>query len=121
MTTYLTLEDLVTLVNDLRVGPIRDIGLLDSAAHRPSSVIYGHESYPSTDLKAAVLLESIVRNHALVDGNKRLAWLAAVVFYALNDIDLDAPDDEAFDLVVAMAAGVTDAARAAEKFANWYG
>ena len=120
MTTYLTLEDLVTLVNDLRVGPIRDIGLLDSAAHRPSSVIYGHESYPSTDLKAAVLLESIVRNHALVDGNKRLGWLAVVVFYGLNDVVLDAPDDEAYDLVIAMASGAVSYEQAASLLAFWH-
>ena len=88
--------------------PIRDLGLLDSAAHRPTTSLYGQEAYPSLDAKAAVLLESIVRNNALVDGNKRLGWLALVVFYGLNGVDFDAPDDEAYDLVVGIAAGRLD-------------
>lgn len=102
---YLTLEDLLGLVADLRVGPVRDVGLLDAAAHRPRASVFGRDAYPELDLKAAALLESIVRGHALVDGNKRLGWLATVVFYGLNGIDLDAPDDEAYDVVVGVAAG----------------
>ncbi len=103
MTSYLSLEDLLTLATDLGVGPVRDIGLLDAAAHRPQVVLYGEQAYPDLDTKAAVLLESIVRNHALVDGNKRLGWLATVVFYGLNDVTLDAPDDDAYALVMAVA------------------
>lgn len=119
MTTYLTLEDLLRLVADLGVGPIRDLGLLDSAAHRPTTSLYGHEAYPDLDEKAAVLLESLVRNHALVDGNKRIGWLAVVVFYGLNGVELEAPDDEAFDLVVGMAAGEVEAAAAAARLRGW--
>ena len=104
MTSYLSLEDLLALANDLGVGPVRDIGLLDAAAHRPQVELYGVQAYPDLDTKAAVLLESIVRNHALVDGNKRLGWLATVVFYGLNDVTLDAPDDDdAYELVMAVA------------------
>lgn len=105
MTTFLSVEDLLALVEDLCVGPVRDLGLLDSAAHRPTTVIFGRPAYASVDEQAAALLDSVVRNHALVDGNKRLGWLAVVVFYGLNDIDLDAPDDEAFDLVMSIASG----------------
>lgn len=119
MTTYLTLEDLLRLVADLGVGPIRDLGLLDSAAHRPTTSLYGLEAYPGLDDKAAVLLESLVRNHPLVDGNKRIGWLAVVVFYGLNGVDLDAPDDDAFDLVVGMAAGEVEPAEAAARFRGW--
>ena len=104
VTCYLSLEDLLTLAGDLRVGPVRDLGLLDAAAHRPQVELYGAQAYPDLDTKAAVLLESIVRNHALVDGNKRLGWLATVVFYGLNDATLDAPDDDAYELVMAIAA-----------------
>lgn len=81
MIEYLTLEDVLALVDDLEVGPIRDIGLLDSAVHRPQATVFGADAYPEIDQKAAVLLESLVRNHALVDGNKRIGWLATVVFY----------------------------------------
>ena len=74
MTEYLTLEDVLSLVEDLGVGPVRDIGLLDSAVHRPRVSVFGRDAYPSLDDKAAVLLESLVRNHALVDGNKLSIW-----------------------------------------------
>ncbi len=103
MTVLLSLEDLLTLVADLAVGPVRDLGLLDSAAHRPGAVLFGHEAYPTLDAKAAALLDSLVGNHALVDGNKRLGWLAVVVFYGLNEITLDAPDDSAYELVMSVA------------------
>lgn len=102
---YLTLEDLLELVADLQVGPVRDVGLLDAAAHRPRASVFGRDAYPELDQKAAALLESIVRGHALVDGNKRLGWLATVVFYGLNGVDFEVPDDEAYDVVVGVAEG----------------
>lgn len=105
MTEHLTLEDLLALVGDLGVGPVRDLGLLNSAAQRPTTSLYGRDAYPSVDEKAAVLLESVVRNHPLADGNERLGWMSVVVFYGLNDVDLDAPDDDAYDLVIAVASG----------------
>lgn len=120
MTVFLTLEDILQLIEDLGVGPIRDLGLLDSAAHRPTTSLYGREAYPTIDEKAAALLESLVRNHGLIDGNKRIGWLAVVVFYALNDIDLDAPDDDAYDLVVGMASGRCDVAHAAVLLRKWH-
>jgi death-on-curing protein len=120
VTTYLSLEDLLSLTNDLAVGPVRDLGLLDSAAHRPQTALIGYDAYPTLDKKVAVLLESIVRNHPLVDGNRRLAWLAAVVFYGLNDEVLEAPDDDAYDLVIDMASGQLDYQAAAELLAGWH-
>lgn len=119
MIEYLTLEDVLALIEDLAVGPIRDVGLLDSAVHRPQVSVFGADAYPSIDEKAAVLLESLVRNHALIDGNKRIGWLATVVFYGLNDITLDAPDDDAYDLVIAMASGGTTHTHAATLLAKW--
>lgn len=117
MIEYLTLEDVLHLIEDLGVGPIRDIGLLDSAVHRPQVTVFGHDAYPSLDEKAAVLLESLVRNHALADGNKRIGWLATVVFYGLNDITLDAPDDDAYDLV--LATGTVGYQEAATRLGQW--
>lgn len=102
---YLTLEDLVSLVRRLDVGPIRDIGLLDAAVARPRSSAFGADAYPSIELKAAALLHSLGRNHALADGNKRLGWLAAVVFLDVNDHSVDIDDDDAFDLVMGVADG----------------
>lgn len=120
MIEYLTLEDMLSLIADLRVGPIRDIGLLDSAVHRPQVTVFGDDAYPGIDAKAAVLLESLVRNHALIDGNKRLGWLATVVFYGLNGITLEAPDDDAYELVIAVATGTATYQEAAEHLANWH-
>ena len=117
---YLTLEDLLTLVDDLRVGPVRDLGLLESAAHRPTTTLWGAEAYDGLDLKAAALLESIVRNHTLLDGNKRLGWLAIVVFFGLNGVDLDAPDDAAYELVIAISTGQMPPEEAAEALAAWH-
>ena len=120
MIEYLSLEDVLSLIEDLGVGPIRDIGLLDSAVHRPQVSVFGEDAYPGIDDKAAALLESLVRNHSLVDGNKRIGWLATVVFYGLNDITLEAPDDDAYDLVIAIASGTTTHQHAATSLANWH-
>lgn len=120
MIEYLALEDILVLIEDLGVGPIRDIGLLDSAAHRPRVTVFGRDAYPDIDAKAAVLLESLVRNHALVDGNKRLGWLAVVVFYGLNNITLEAPDDDAYDLVIAIASGTAIYKDAATQLTAWH-
>ena len=106
---YLSLEDLLDLVAALRAGPVRDLGLLDSACHRPQASIFGQEAYPTLAGKAAALMHSLAGNHALVDGNKRLALLAAVVFLRINGYVLGLTDDEAFDLTVTVAAGQLDA------------
>jgi death on curing protein len=106
---YLTLEDLLDLVRALDVGPVRDLGMLDSACHRPRSTFFGQDTYPSISAKAAALMHSLARNHALADGNKRLALLATVVFLRLNGYYLDMTDDEAFDLTMTVAAGHLDA------------
>lgn len=121
MTVYLSLEDLLTLSNDLGVGPVRDIGLLDAAAHRPRAALYGQQAYPDLDTKAAVLLDSVVRNHALVDGNKRLGWLATVVFYGLNDVQIDAPDDAVYELVMAVARSEPTVLDLAAVLSSWHG
>jgi death-on-curing protein len=102
---YLTAEDLIILA-EVVLGQkpvVRDPGLLAAAAARPSTVVFGEVAYPTLFGKAAALLFSVCQNHTLLDGNKRLAWAAAVTFLALNgrpvpDIDVDAA--EAFLLSV---------------------
>ncbi len=96
------------LVRDLGAGPVRDIGLLDAATARPRSSAFGQDAYPTLALKAAALLHSVARNHALVDGNKRLAWLATVVFLDINGHLVDLTDDAAFDLVMDVAQGAAE-------------
>ncbi|RSN65837.1 type II toxin-antitoxin system death-on-curing family toxin [Amycolatopsis sp. WAC 04182] len=116
---YLTLDDLLTLATDLGVSRVRDLGLLDAAAHRPRSSLMGQDAYPGLHEKAAVLLESIVRNHPLIDGNKRLGWMALFVFYGLNGVDVEAPEDDAYDLVIAAATGAVAYEEAARRLAEW--
>jgi death-on-curing protein len=96
---YLDLEDLVGMIRSLGIGPVRDLGLLDSAVNRPRSSAFGEDAYPTLDLKAAALLHSLTKNHALVDGNKRIAWLCTVVFCDLNGVVPRLSDNEAFQLV----------------------
>jgi len=108
-TEYLSLEDLLDLVNALGAGPVRDLGLLDSAGHRPQASLFGQEAYPALAGKAAALMQSLAGNQALVDGTKRLALLATVVFLQINSYVLDLTDDDAFDLTMSVAAGQLDA------------
>jgi death-on-curing protein len=96
---FLDFEDIVAVIREVAVGPIRDQGLLDSAVNRPRSSAFGEDAYGTVDLKAAALLHSVTNNHALVDGNKRLAWLCTVVFCDLNELSPDLTDEEAFQLV----------------------
>ncbi|NMM24746.1 MAG: type II toxin-antitoxin system death-on-curing family toxin [Phycicoccus sp.] len=119
MTQCLTTDDLLVLAEELGGLQVRDFGLLDSAAHRPQAKAFGDDAYPDLDTKAAVLLESIVRNHPLVDGNKRLSWVAVVVFYGLNGRVLRAPEDPAYDLVIGVAEGRLNYAEVAAQLASW--
>jgi death-on-curing protein len=114
-TEYLSLEDLLDLVNVLEAGPIRDLGLLDSACHRPQASLLGQDAYPTLTEKAAALMHSLAGHHALIDGNKRLALLATAVFLRINGYVLDLTDDEAFDLTMSVAAGQLDAEAISKK------
>lgn len=105
MSEFLDVEDLIAMTRALGAGPVRDVGLLDSAATRPRSTVFGEPAYPTVPLQAATLLHSIACNHPLVDGNKRLAWLSTVVVLRLNDHDVDLTHDEAFQLVMDVASG----------------
>lgn len=107
MTEHLGLDDLLEIAA-IAVGgevAVRDHGLLASAAARPRTTVFGEDAYPDLYLKAAALLHSLAGNHALVDGNKRLAWLATYTFLAVNGVDVVTTDDDVVDLVVAVAAG----------------
>ena len=105
---FLDLDDVVELAIALlgNPAPIRDIGLLGSAIARPRTTAFGEDAYPDIWTKAAALLHSIVKNHALVDGNKRLGWLATAVFLEINGIEISrASNDDVYDLVIDVAAG----------------
>ena len=124
MIEYLTLEDALILIEDLAVGPVRDVGLLDSALHRPTATLWGRDAYATIDEKAAALLDSLVhslvRNHPLVDGNKRLGWLATLVFLDINGHWVEAPDDDAYRLVMDVAAGKLSLKEITEALSQWH-
>lgn len=123
MTEYLTMDDLL----DIAPGAIgqevlvRDYGLLEAAVARPKASAFGQDAYPDLHVKAAALLHSLVSNHALVDGNKRLAWAACRVFLGLNDQWISGvTEDERVDFVVAVASGeLVDVEKIAERLRYW--
>ena len=103
---HLTLDDLLEIAAGL-IGrvEVRDPGLLASTAARPQASAFGTDAYPTLAAKAAALLHGIARNHALVDGNKRLAWAATRAFCLLNGRDIVLDVDAAERLVLAAAVG----------------
>jgi death-on-curing protein len=110
VTEFLDPEDLLIIAQYAVAGDVavRDHGLLASAAARPQASAFGVDAYPEMHLKAAALLHSLARNHPLVDGNKRLAWLATYVFLDINGQAPSTTQDEVFDLVMAVADGTLD-------------
>ena len=110
---YLDLEDLLALARRILGDPppVRDIGLLASAVARPQASVFGQDAYPDIWTKASALLQSIVSNHALVDGNKRLGWLATAVFLNLNGAPVQrARNADVYDLVIRVAGGEANVA-----------
>lgn len=105
---FLDLDDVIDLAVALLgdPAPIRDLGLLGSAVARPQTTAFGDDAYPDIWTKAAALLQSIVSNHPLVDGNKRLGWLSTAVFLEINSVEISLADnDDVYDLVIDVAAG----------------
>ena len=104
---YLTLPEVLHIA-ERALGSgfeVRDYGLLEAAAARPQATVSGEDAYPTLDEKAAALLHSLARNHALVDGNKRLALAGLISFYGVNGRRLTLTNDGAFELVMGVASG----------------
>lgn len=105
---YLDLDDLLSLAATLLGDPppVRDVGLLNSAATRPRTTVFGEDAYPDLWVKAAALLQSVVKNHALVDGNERLGWLATATFLEINGVPAtQATNDRVYTFMTEVAAG----------------
>lgn len=104
---FLDLDDVLDLIRRLLGDPppIQDIGLLGSAVARPQTAVFGQDAYPDIWSKAAALLQSIVNNHALIDGNKRLGWLATAVFLEINGVSvIHVSNDDIYQFVIDVAA-----------------
>ncbi|MCH7231983.1 type II toxin-antitoxin system death-on-curing family toxin [Glycomyces sp. L485] len=123
MTLYLNLDDLTKIargVTGLEPPPVRDWGLLESALARPQACVFGVEAYPPLHEKAAALLHSLARNHAMIDGNKRLAYVAAKMMYGMNGSHLRPPSpDEADEFVRAVAQGDYEVDEIANVLVKW--
>jgi death on curing protein len=122
VTVYLDLDDLLLVAARAVDGKVvvGDYGLLESAVARPKTTVVGAEAYPDIHTKAAALLHSLCRNHALVDGNKRLAWTACQVFLGLNGEWVEASEDDRFDLMIVVASGAIDNVdQIAEQLRTW--
>src|SRR3954447_12446242 len=117
MTEYLDPDDLMRLTDRVIDGEVkvRDAGLLSSALHRPQTVVFGGQAYPTLAEKAGALLHSLVMNHALFDGNKRLGWATTLVFCAMNGCEIDMTQDNAYLFVMSVARGELDAADIADE------
>ena len=107
---FLDLDDVLRVAErTLGDSPqVRDIGLLESAVARPQSTVHGRDAYPTIHDKAAALVHSLTRNHALVDGNKRLALAGLIAFYGVNGLRLTLSNDDAYLLIVDIAEGRLD-------------
>lgn len=106
---YLTLEHLLhTAHRTIGHVEIRDIGLLESAAMRPRTTVFGEDAYPSVLEKAAALVHSLAKNHALIDGNKRLSLAALLGFLGVNGLRLTLSNDDAYDFIIAITTDELD-------------
>lgn len=105
----LSLEDILEIAAGVMDEvAVRDAGLLAAAVARPRMTVFGDDAYPTFEDKAAALLHSLIRNHALVDGNKRLAWSATRIFCLLNGVELTYGVDDAEALMLSAASGQLD-------------
>jgi len=117
VTEYLEPEQAVIAAVHLGLY-IRDEGLLFSALARPATSVFGNDAYETLELKAAALLTSVARNHALIDGNKRFSWYLTLAFFRLNGYRVVMSNVEAFDLVLAVAQGSLELDGVAATFAE---
>jgi death-on-curing protein len=123
VTLYLDLDDVMAAAK-AALAPaqvlVRDVGLIESALARPQASAFGEDAYPDLHVKAAALLESLARNHPLIDGNKRLAWVAMRLFLLLNGADVRVPSaQEGDEFVRAVAQGQIGLDVIADRLRQW--
>ena len=122
---YLELRDVLDIHDEWVPDQpdIRDMGLILAAIGRPKASAFGQDAYPTIWLKAAALMQSLARNHAWVDGNKRTAWAATILFLDANGHRQDPAFDQlrAEEFVVAVAQGkIADVAEIAAELETYF-
>ena len=112
MTYYLALEDALQQI--AAVGfYVKDLGLLDSALARPKTTLFGEDAYPTLELKAVAMVHSIIKNHAMVDGNKRTSWFMLSSFLYINGYFIEMTADEGMEFTLGIATDKLSLAEAA--------
>ena len=101
---YLSLEDALTQIQKLGFY-VKDAGLLEGALARPAASAFGQDAYTTFELKAASLMHSVIKNHPLIDGNKRTSWALLVSFMFINGYKHNMTTSEGFDLTLGVAEG----------------
>ena len=113
MTEFLDTYDALQVIKGLGFY-VRDVGLLEGALARPKTTVFGEDAYPTLELKIAAMAHSLIKNHALVDGNKRTTWTLINAFALINDFDLVMNANEGFDFTLGMATDKYDIEQAAK-------
>ncbi|WP_431219774.1 type II toxin-antitoxin system death-on-curing family toxin [Leifsonia xyli] len=124
-TRYVTPEESLLVIRAVHGGEplnyVRDTVLLHSALERPAATLFGRDAYPDAFSKGAALLHSVLRNHALIDGNKRTGWILCALFFELNGYIEHYDEDAMFDFILGVAEGeIEDIADIAEELALWF-
>lgn len=104
----------VTGIPEATLARVSRVDLLESALHAPQAAFEDVEFYPNFAEKAGVLVVHVVKNHPLMDGNKRLAWAVLRRFCFVNGYEFRVETDEAVDFIIAIATGHVDEVAAAE-------
>jgi death-on-curing protein len=107
---YLTVAEIIT-INEEIVGEqsrLRDRHLLESAVARPLASAFGEDAYPTIYEKAAALMHSLILNHPFMDGNKRTATVAVVLFLKENGLRVTWTVEHAFKFIIEIAEGKHD-------------
>lgn len=117
MTLFIGRRQALAVIDRLGLH-VRDHGLLASALARPEASMFGEDAYATLELKAAALFSSLAQNHPLIDGNKRLSLILTFSFIEINGFLLTFTNDEAFDLVLAVARSELELDEIAERLAS---
>ncbi|MBZ6092765.1 MULTISPECIES: type II toxin-antitoxin system death-on-curing family toxin [Streptomyces] len=122
---YLQVDEILAIARAVNgtEHSVRDLGLLVSAVERPRTNVFGAELYPTLHEKATALLHSVARNHALIDGNIRTAWLAMRVFLRFNGVSASAappPVSVAGPFVEEVAQDNVDVPAVAKRLSIWF-
>jgi death on curing protein len=113
MTNFLSLEDALQIASRADFY-LKDAGLLESALARPKTFLFGEDTYPELELKAAALIQAVFKNHPMVDGNKRTSWFLLNAFLYINDYLLEMTTAAGLELTLGVATDQLTLDQAAE-------